>query len=215
MAVDHSSVSAIVLAGGVSRRMGKTNKLRLRIGAVPMLRRCVETILALSLREVLVVLGYQRFDAQELIEGLEVKTVFNKAYRSGQMTSVTCGLAALRETSSGVMICLGDQPALTPADLNFLIDAYLERPDGDVVVPEYKGTRGNPIIISDRCKMEILAGKQNLGCRNFVEKNPSLVHTVEMPNAAVTIDLDTPQDYMNFDRTHKPADADESRGQVV
>ena len=212
---DHSPVSAIILAGGVSRRMGMTNKLHLSIGAVPMLRHCVETILAASLGEVLVVLGHQRFETQKLIEDLEVRTVFNKAYRSGQMTTVICGLAVLKQKSSGVMICLGDQPALTPKDLNFLIDAFSHRPDGDVIIPQYKSIRGNPIIITDRCKMELLAGKYKLGCRSFVEKNPSLVHTIEMPNAAVTLDLDTPQDYMDFSRTRKSANADETQAQVV
>ena len=113
------------------------------------------------------------------------------------------------------MVCLGDQPALTPADLKFLIGAFSQRPDGEVIVPEYKGVRGNPIIISDRCKMEILAGKHNLGCRNFVEKNPSLVRTVEMPNDAVTLDLDTPQEYMDYNRTRQSGDADQSRAQVI
>jgi molybdenum cofactor cytidylyltransferase len=66
------------------------------------------------------------------------------------------------------------------------------------VVPEFEGKRGNPIIISRRCQQEIVTGKYKLGCRRFIENNPELIRTVEMPGPAVVIDLDTPLDYRSF-----------------
>jgi molybdenum cofactor cytidylyltransferase len=191
-------ISAIVLAAGESRRMGEVNKLQLLIKGVPLLRHSVQTLLAADLGEVVVVLGHESADTQALLEGLPVRTVYNSDYESGQMTSVHCGLGSLSQTCDGVMVALGDQPALTVSDINYLVEAFFTRKGGEVVIPEYQGNRGNPIIISSRCQQEIVTGNYNLGCRRFIENNPDLVRTVEMPGPSVVIDLDTPVDYRRF-----------------
>ena len=194
----NANIAAIVLAAGESRRMGEVNKLHLPILGVPLLRHSVETLLAANLGEIVVVLGYQSADTQALLEGLSVRSVINNDYASGQMTSVHCGLGSLRQACDGVIVALGDQPALTVADVNHLVGAFFARDGGEVVVPEFEGKRGNPIIISSRCKQEIITGKYNFGCRRFIENNPELVRTVDMPGPSVVIDLDTPMDYRRF-----------------
>ncbi len=197
------TVSAIVLAGGVSQRMGSANKLHLPIAGTPLLRHSLEILLAANLGEILVVTGYQHEITRELLDDLDVRTVYNKEYQSGQMSSVHCGLAALQQPCDGVMVALADQPALTVADINFLIEAYLGRTGAEVTVPFYQGSRGNPIVISDRCRLDILAGKSNFGCRRFIENNPALVQKVEMSNPAVVVDLDTRQQYREYCNTRQ------------
>ena len=194
----NADIAAIVLAAGESRRMGEVNKLHLPILGVPLLRHSVETLLAANLGEILVVLGHQSADTQALLEGLSVRSVINNDYASGQMTSVHCGLGSLRQPCEGVIIALGDQPALMVSDITCLVGAFFARDGGDVVVPEFEGKRGNPIIISSRCQQEIITGKYNFGCRRFIEKNPELVRTVDMPGPSVVIDLDTPMDYYGY-----------------
>lgn len=196
--MDKTRISAIILAAGESRRMGEINKLQLPIDGVPLLRRCAETLLAAELGELVVVLGHDSANTQVLLEGLPVRTVFNSDYRKGQMTSVHCGLGSLSQNCEGVMIALGDQPALTVSDINYLVDAFFTRDGGEVVIPEYTGERGNPIIISAQCRQQIIAGEFNLGCRRFIENNPELVRTVAMLEPSVVIDLDTPADYRDF-----------------
>ena len=151
-------ISVIVLAAGESRRMGEINKLHMPIGGVPLLRRSVDTLLAAELGELVVVLGHDSADTQALLEDLPLRTVTNKDYQSGQMTSVHCGLGSLSQTCEGVMIALGDQPALTVSDIIYLVDAFFTRNGGEVVIPEFEGKRGNPIIISNRCQQDIVSG---------------------------------------------------------
>ena len=74
MARDESKISAIVLAAGESRRMGKINKLQMPIRGVPLLRRSLETLLASKLGEIVVVLGHDRSHTQALFEDLPVRT---------------------------------------------------------------------------------------------------------------------------------------------
>lgn len=190
-----TTVSGVLLAAGESRRMGTLNKLALPVAGEPLLRRSARTLLEAGLQELVVVLGHQAEQAEALVADLPVTIVHNAAYRDGQMTSVERGLAALASPCEGVMIALSDQPLLTPADLQVLIDAFRQRRDGSVLVPTHGGRRGNPIILAYEHRAAILGGGRNLGCRKFIEHNPGLVVTLEMDTDHVVFDLDTPEDY--------------------
>jgi molybdenum cofactor cytidylyltransferase len=194
--------------------MGEMNKLHLPIDGVPLLRRSLKTLLAANVGEVVVVLGHDAIKTRALIDDLPLRYVYNETHASGQMTSVHCGLASLENSCAGVIIALGDQPALTVTDINYLVDAYQNRSSGEVVIPTFAAERGNPIVISERCRADILAGTGNPGCRKFVEKNPELICWVEMPGPGVVIDLDTPLEYENYCESQLRSDANKVRQQA-
>jgi molybdenum cofactor cytidylyltransferase len=188
-------VSAILLAAGESRRMGTQNKLALPVGGVPLLRRTAQTLLASGLREVVAVLGHEVHAMQGLLKGLPLRLVENPRYREGQMSSVHCGLDALAGPCDGVMICLADQPLLTPADIDTLIAAFARCARGGILVPTWAGRRGNPVVLDYAQHAAILAGGRNLGCRHLIERLPERVTTFAMASDHVVFDLDTPADY--------------------
>lgn len=214
MANARPKIAAIVLAAGSSQRMGAKNKLHLPIEGVPLLRRSLKIVLASNIDEVVVVLGHDHKSTRALVDDLPLQLVYNQVHSSGQMTSVHRGLISLENSYDGVLIALGDQPALSVADINYLIDAYQNRSSGEVVVPTFKGERGNPIIISENCRADILAGTRNLGCRKFIENNPELVCRVEMSNPGVVTDLDTPQEYEDYYGSQLSGDSSRMRLQV-
>lgn len=190
-----STISAIVLAAGESRRMGAINKLLLPVADVPLLRRVVETLSACALQEIVVVLGHEHEQLEPLLDGLDVQRTFNANYHAGQMTSVHAGLSALRAVCDGVMVCLGDQPLLTSQDVVRLIEAFDGIGTHSILVPTYRKHRGNPVIFSYAHREQILTGGSNLGCRHLIDRNPKLVATLEMDTDHVVADLDTPEDY--------------------
>lgn len=191
-------VSAILLAAGESRRMGKVNKLELLVDGIPLLRRTAEMLLASKLKGVVVVLGHEAEKMRAILKGLPLNFVENDAYRDGQMTSVYKGLLSLSQVCDGVMICLSDQPLLKTEDVNLLIKAFGERSHGSILVPTFKEKRGNPIIFDYLHRQEILNGERNLGCKKLIAKNPEEVNVFEMNNANVVFDLDTPKQYSAF-----------------
>jgi molybdenum cofactor cytidylyltransferase len=193
-------IGGILLAAGESQRMGSVNKLALLVDGQPLLRRIAQTLLASRLQELVVVLGHEADQARQLIEDLELKTVYNEHYKEGQMTSVHCGLEALTGDYEGVMINLADQPLLTPEDINSLIDTFGNRERGSVLVPTHRGQRGNPIVLATEHRGEILRSQRNLGCKRLIESNPEWVTTVEMDTEHVVFDLDTPDDYADLQR---------------
>lgn len=189
------TVSAILLAAGESRRMGMTNKLEVPIAGVPLLRRSAKTLLASHLHEIVVVLGHAADVSRQLLQDLPLTLVENPHYREGQMSSVYRGLDTLAAAADGVMVCLADQPLLTPMDIDLLIDAFDRQRDSAILVPTWQGQRGNPVILAWNQRATILQGRRNLGCKRLIERNPELVTTFAMPNDHIVSDLDTPGDY--------------------
>ena len=105
-----------------------------------------------------------------------------------------CGLAALEKPCTGVMICLSDQVLLNVEDIKHIRRGF-DRCPTSIMVPVYKGARGNPVVLDYGHRQTILADKRNLGCRRLIEKNPELVTVLEMPNDHVLVDIDTPEAY--------------------
>jgi len=197
-------LSAIVLAAGLSRRMGPRNKLLLPVDGVPLVRRSVTVVLGHPFVEVVVVTGHEAPLIEAALGGLTVRVVHNPRYEEGQMTSVRAGLEALSArgardvgdaSARGVMVCLADQPALTTEDLGTVADAFLARVACPVLVPTFGGARGNPIVLGWPSLESILSRGANFGCRQFVAKNADVVTTFEMPNDHVLTDVDRPEDY--------------------
>jgi molybdenum cofactor cytidylyltransferase len=193
----NNSLSAVLLAAGESRRMGSINKLTLPIDGKPLLRRTAETLARADLVELVVVVGHEQEVARELLQGIPARIVYNEDFREGQMTSVFHGLAALQQPCAGVMICLSDQALLDVEDIRTIVNGFASCPTS-IMVPVYKGQRGNPVVLDYAHRETILADRKNLGCKRLIEKNPELVTVLEMPNDHVLMDLDTPEAYANL-----------------
>jgi molybdenum cofactor cytidylyltransferase len=188
-------VSAVLLAAGESRRMGGVNKLTLDVGGTPLVRHAALTLLDSAIDELVAVIGHEAETSRSLLGDLPLTLVENRNYAEGQMTSVHRGLEALTRPCDGVMVCLSDQPLITPRDLDTLIRAFLDDCPRSVLVPTYEGRRGNPTILACRHREAILAGNRRLGCRRLIQNNPELVWPRPMDSDHCVFDLDTPEDY--------------------
>ncbi len=191
-----TTVSAVVLAAGLSSRMGGPHKLLLDVGGEPMLRRVVRSLLGLTVAEVVVVTGYRAADIVTALDGLPVRFAHNAAFTEGQPGSVLTGVRALTAACDAVMIVLGDQPLLTTAALARLVEAFRTAPEGrSILVPTSGGRRGNPVLLAARHIPEIQSGRMTLGDRRLTTAFPDQVALIEMADDAFTQDCDTPEDY--------------------
>jgi molybdenum cofactor cytidylyltransferase len=203
--------SAILLAAGLSRRMGGPNKLLLPVAGQPLVARSLDTLLASGVVEAVVVLGHEAERVRSALAPLAAsgvaRFVTNHEYETGQVSSVRAGLSSLYssargpgaprgEAVDGVMICLADQPALTASDLIEVQRAFAARPRGDFLVPIYDGQRGNPVVLAWPALREVLEQGTNLGCRHFMDRHDERVYRWQAPNDHVLKDLDQPADYV-------------------
>jgi molybdenum cofactor cytidylyltransferase len=193
--VGSERIVAILLAAGRSQRMGARNKLLMDVGGRPMVRRVAETLLDSRVREVIAVLGYDSAVVAAVLAGLPLRIVVNDEYASGQMSSVRAGIATIANDPAAIIVALADQPGLEPADIDFLVEAFLVLPEPKILVPTYGGQRGNPIVLPGAQRHALEAGGVNFGCRNLIERHPEAVVRIAAPNPHYVQDIDTPATY--------------------
>jgi molybdenum cofactor cytidylyltransferase len=189
-------VTALVPAAGMSTRLG-CNKLLLSFKGKPLIAHAVDTLLASAVDEIIVVLGHEADQVRAAIGEKRVRFVDNRDYHEGLASSIRAGFAAIPLHASAVMIYLADQPLLEPGDVNFLIRAFAEagKANKSIVVPFFRGRRGNPVILDSAYKEAILYVAGETGCRRVIKRNPDQVFAVEMETDHAVRDVDTMEDY--------------------
>ena len=188
-----SDVAAIVLAAGLSLRMGASNKLLAPIGDDTLVSLVVNACAAASDHPVTVVTGYQAEVVKLAFHNVSTNFAHNINYKEGQMTSVDVGLRRAPKAKN-YLIALGDQPKITKDCLKELLKAHAAQGSQRITVPIVDGQRGNPIIVPAVLRSLMLADPINLGCQKLTRKSPELVHEYTTPNRSFIIDIDTPQD---------------------
>lgn len=187
-------IGAVLLAAGEGRRMGGVAKGLIRLQGVPLLRRQLIALSGAGVDEVVVVTGHAQAAVEKEVLGFTVTLAHNESYAQGQTSSVRFGLAALNGPFDAVFIMPSDQPLIAADDLTELIGAFKKRPGGHVVVPIVNGQRGNPILIDDEARAQILDSGANLGCRHLIERHPESMHAHTSANTRFVTDLDTLDD---------------------
>ena len=193
-------ISAIILAAGESRRMGVKNKLLLPISGEVLISNFVKSVCASNVDEVVVVVGHEAEKIEDVLQGQPVRFVENLCYMEGMTSSIQTGIQAASAESDGLLICLADQPFIETSDFNRLIHEFTELFDYEsslIIVPVFKGQRGNPVLFSRQFR-DIILQHTGKGCRDIVLKHPECVREVEMGNDNVLQDVDTMEDYKMF-----------------
>jgi molybdenum cofactor cytidylyltransferase len=192
-------ITAVVLAAGAASRFG-SQKLLAPFRGAPLIRRTVENVLASQVSETVVVLGRDGEDVRRALTGLPVRFVINPGFRRGLSTSLRAGVEALEPSTLAAIIVLGDQPGVTPAIIDHVIDEG-RRSRLPIVVPEYAGTRGNPAMFDAEVFAELRAIEGDQGARAVITRDPARVATVCFP-FDMPADVDTPEDYARL--TNQP-----------
>lgn len=192
------NISAIVLAAGLSSRMGAVNKLFLPFGKQTVLEITLEQIGAAGLPEILVVAGHEQERVRDLLQNTLYKLVENPDYRQGMSSSIKAGVTAARPDTAGFMICLADMPLINGAEYRRLAEALKNALEADpkaIVQPRFGEQTGNPVLFSAHYRAALLALEFPEGARPIVQVNRDHIVPVSMPTDAVLLDADTPEAY--------------------
>jgi molybdenum cofactor cytidylyltransferase len=186
-------IAALVLAAGRSSRMGTLNKLLITVDGKPMLRHAIDAVRGAGLDPVIVVTGHERERVEAAVRELPVRTVHNPAYAEGLSSSLKAGLGALPDNADAVLVCLGDMPRVSAADIERLVTAFNPVEGRAIVVPVRNGKRGNPVLWAKRFFPEMGGLAGDVGARHLIGAYPEAVAEIEMPNDGILTDIDTPQ----------------------
>ncbi len=191
-------ISAIILAAGESKRMGK-NKFLLPWGKKKMLAQTLEVYLAAPVAETILVLGYEADRIMAEISPLPPKTVINPSYKEGLSSSIRCGLLAVHQETKGILIALGDQPGIDRKVVNALLSAFQKSfPRQNIFVPTWAGRRGHPVILSRKFFGDIQKLKGDVGAREILRRNEEEIFEVQVETEAILWDIDTREDYLRY-----------------
>jgi molybdenum cofactor cytidylyltransferase len=179
-------VGAIVLAAGLSRRMGAA-KLAMPIDGVPMLARTLATVQAAGLPLLLVTGGHQ--DAVRAVAG-DVPQVLAEGFEKGLAESLKAGLRAAPAGWDAALVVLGDMPLVEVGSLRALAGALAG--GARAVVPVQAGLRGNPAGFARAAWPALLALEGDRGARGVLDALGAVEVAVDDPG--VLRDLDAPGD---------------------
>ena len=188
-------ICAIVLAAGRSERMG-TQKLLLPLGGKPVIARIVDELRQCRLQKIIVVVGRDGEAVEHALNGRDVTFVTNPDPSGDMLSSVRSGLHATTIGCEAMLIVLGDQPNISSELASKLIERFPESGDG-IVVPTHLGQRGHPLLIAARFRDELLSQHEGVGLRGLLAAHPEVVLRLELEDATVFADMDTPEDYQN------------------
>jgi molybdenum cofactor cytidylyltransferase len=185
-------VAAVVLAAGLSTRMAPKNKLLLPDATGrAMIARVVDNLLASTARPVLVVTGHAAAAVRAALAGREVVFIDAPDHALGLSASLRAGIAALPAEVAAALVCLGDMPLVGAALLDRLIAAHNPAAGRAVVVPTYRGQRGNPVLWDRAFFAALCALTGDRGARGLLAGLAGQVAEIEADDDAVLRDFDT------------------------
>jgi molybdenum cofactor cytidylyltransferase len=189
--------TAIVLAAGRSRRMGRDKALLDFLGE-PALGRMVRVLRDAKLDRIVVVTGEVRSALRHLVNLEGVTTAINPDPDSSQTRSIRIGLANTPPATRAFLLCPVDVPLFEVRDVRALIDAFAALPPGaaqKIVVPGDGARRGHPALFAAELRDEFQALSDSDPAHLVIRKDPSRVLHLPSQNQELFLDLDEESDY--------------------
>jgi len=189
-------IAAVVLAAGLSRRMGSPKAL-LPLAGRPLIVHVVDTLTAAGISQIVVVTGHESSLHRDALAAYpSVKLVHNSDYASGEMlSSVQAGVRAIAGAGcDAFLIAPVDQPLVRAETVRMLCAAWDESRKL-IVMPRYREQRGHPVLVSVVGAGEILALTAGETLKTFVRRHRARTLEIDVDDEGVVGDIDTPQQY--------------------
>lgn len=191
-----TATTGLLLAAGGGRRYGRPKAL-VDTGAGPWVVRSAGALLDGGCRDVLVVVGAQAEDVEDLLAqdpDPRVGTVRCGTWEQGMGESLRAGLTALatrgRTVPPRVLVHLVDLPDVGPEVVARVLDGATAGPDV-LARAAYAGRPGHPVLLGRTHWQAVLDGaRRDAGARAYLRRAAPVL--VECGDLATGVDVDTP-----------------------
>lgn len=178
------------------------DKLTELVRGVPLLRDRASMLLSTQVSALIAIVPDDRPVRLETLDGLNCKRVTNSQPETGMASSITLGIASVDSDTDAALIMPADMPDITASDINLLLNAYSNRPDRITRATDEDGSAGSPVIFPRTFFPDLLALKGEDSGRKVIKANADLVNHVALPGTHATLDLDTPEAWVEWRATH-------------
>lgn len=194
---DNEVIPAIVLAAGLSSRIGGRTKALLSAGTdTTFLGRIVQTFGAAGVTDIVVVAGHE---ADRIVAAMAneptVRVVINADFASGQLSSLLAGLSAVdRPDVDALLLTLVDVPLVSSETVRAVVQRYHET-HAPIVRPVRGDVHGHPVLIDRSLFAALRAADPERGAKPVVRAHVSPAGNVEVDDDGAFADVDTRDDY--------------------
>lgn len=193
-------VSTVILAAGLSSRMGRLKAL-LEIGGEKAIERLIYANVKAGITDIIVVLGYRSSDISKYIDRSNVKYIVNEDYLSGMFSSVQKGVALLSPDTTGFMIMPVDIPLIKANTIRELTE-FFSQGSCDIVVPYFGDLKGHPPVISKKCIPGIIGSNPANGMRDIMDSEEWSKGRFQTVDEGILQEMDTMAQYLELLEYH-------------
>jgi len=193
-----NKVSAILLAAGLSARMGE-DKLFLKYNGKSFLQNTINMLIELHVFERIIVTTDTRQKQVSIPNA--IKVCINPYPEKGISSSIKSGVEAA--TGTHYLFLAADQPLLTTNDLQPLLDAVDKNPE-KIIFPVIYLKPSSPTIFPSVFKEQLKKLCGDNGGRVIREAHRDLWYTIQPVNPNNFSDIDSAQDYNRMKGYVKP-----------
>lgn len=191
-------ISAIVLAAGLSSRTKKYNKLLLRYKKKKLIEHTLQNILESNIEYVIVVMGNNQNKIKKIIPYQHnIKTIYNRNYKSGMASSIKAGLKYLPKESSHFFIVLADMPEVKKKHYNKMILATKKNKKVPVV-PYVNSQQANPVLFSKNFIQKLKSLRGDKGGKKILQNETKI--KIIFKDKALMKDLDSLDDFKQYNQ---------------
>jgi molybdenum cofactor cytidylyltransferase len=190
------SIYGVVLAAGRSERMGRAKAL-LPTATGTLLERAVRTLRAGGCADVVVVVNGNAPAVRDAARQIADVVDATDAPDAVPLDSLRLALGALAADTHAVVVLPVDCPLVLPGTVALLAERFSQ---GDVlaVVPTWRGTQGHPVLLGAGVFEDVRSRDLPEGLRTLLAERSQNVALLEVEDAGIVVDLDTPEDARRY-----------------
>ncbi|MEO0410616.1 MAG: nucleotidyltransferase family protein [Pseudomonadota bacterium] len=181
-------IALVVLAAGLSRRMGDDNKLLAQVGGIPLFHHALGAAITSDIGPVYLVHGDTPLPCPA-----SVKSVRAGDAHMGQAHSLRAGIqAAQADGAAAAFVLLGDMPLICADTITALARKAQSKPSA-IWRPSYQGKPGHPVYWPQPYFKDLLALGGDDGAKPVLLQSKDNIAILEWSDDSVVFDVDTPQ----------------------
>ncbi len=202
-------IAAVILAAGRSSRMD-AHKLMLPLGGKPLISHSLSAACASQASPVLLMLGRSAAEIRAALEPGRYSAVVNTHYAEGMGTTLALAISCLSEDVIGAIILLGDQPLMTTAAIDAVLNAARQNPD-HIIMGQYVDQTSHPVYLPRRVFGQVAALTGDAGARSIIAPERHAIMTVPIADQFAAFDVDTPDEYAQVQMLLQSTQTSENR----
>ena len=199
-------ISCLLLAAGLSSRMTIGNKLLLKVKSLTIVEKTIKNLVNCNIDSFFIILGHQSNLLSKVLKNFKIPLIINESYKEGMSSSIKKGISLIDNKSNGVMICLADMPKITSKTYNILISKFKKFYNSAtplIILPEYDGKTGNPVILSNHFFSELKEISGDIGAKYLIKKNKKYIKKVNIYESYILEDIDDLKKYKELIKNEK------------